>query len=195
MKKLIEIEQLTNLKYLNMFKATYKLDNNKDVEYCFSSRKNKKDLVVFGKLKSDAVRVLPYIIENGKKHVVLIKEFRYPINNYIYSTPAGIIEEGETSIQTVVRELEEEIGATVIALEKVQDMAYSSAGMTDESLELYEAEVSLNKLQNLEETEDITFLKVELNDLLDFVNNNQFELQSAMLLKMFYYKYLELKGR
>ena len=196
MRKLIDVEQLTYSKYLNMFQANYRLDSGKQYPYYIASRKQKQNLAVFGNDKTDAVRILPYIKENDKTYVILIKEFRHPLNRYIFSTPAGIIDENESSEVSAIRELEEEIGASVVKIERVQKKAYSSAGMTDESLECFEAEVKLDKKQNLEEIEDITFIKVELDDLLDFVDKNDFGLQSALHLKMFYYKnkYMEQKN-
>ena len=116
MRKLIDVEQLTYSKYLNMFQANYKLDSGKQYPYYIASRKQKQDLAVFGNDKTDAVRILPYIKENGKTYVILIKEFRHPLNKYIFSTPAGIIDENESSEVSAVRELEEEIGASVVKI-------------------------------------------------------------------------------
>ena len=188
MKKLLEIKKITDLKYLNMYQAVYECDGGNKIYYNFASRRNLDELYLSKCNKVDAVRILPYIIENGKIFVVLIKEFRHPLNDYIYSTPAGLVERGEDTVEGAKRETEEEIGASVLKIEKVINNSFSSAGMTDESLECFEAEVVLDKSQHLDENEEITFVKVPFDELLNFVDSNKFCLPSALQIKMFYYK-------
>ena len=131
---------------------------------------------------------MPFIKRNGKTFVVLIKEFRYAIGKYIYSTPAGLVDKGETSLTAAKRELKEEIGANVVFIERIQKASYSSAGLTDETLECFNAEVELTLPQSLEETEDIKLQLVELDKLPDFIKTHDFGLQSALQLRAFYYE-------
>lgn len=196
MKNLVDIQQLTKVNYLNLYKYTFLLENNRKKEYYFASRRNIDDLASKCKDKVDAVRALPYIKRDNKIYIVLIREFRYAINDYIYGLPAGLVDENEEPKITVKRELEEEIGADVIKLEKVQNNSFTSAGLSDEAIECFEAEVVLNKKQRLEVDEDITYIQIELDDILNFVDNNKFGLQSALQLKLFYYKnkFLEAKN-
>lgn len=194
MKKILKIEKMTNTKFLNLYKITYQKQNGETYDYFVSSRRSLENLEI-KKQNTDAVRAVPYFKLNGETYVVLIKEFRHSINQYIYGTPAGLVDNGEKSEIAIKRELQEEIGASVINLQKVQNSAYSSAGLTDETLECFYAEVKLNKKQNLEETEDINLKIVKLNELANFVKNHKFCLQSALLLKAFYYetKFKELE--
>ena len=99
-------------------------------------------------------------------------------------------------VDAAKREIAEEIGATVLSINEVLKPSYASAGLTDEKIVCYEAEVKLNKTQNLDRNEEITFFKLPVDDLLEFVDNNSFCLQSALMLKSFYYqnKLLELKN-
>ena len=187
MKNIKNINKLTSTKYLNLYELTYDVDG-KDFNYYFASRRDDKNLSCLGVDKVDAVRVLPYIKKDNQIYVVLIKEFRYPLNTYIYSTPAGLVDAGEDTITSAKREVEEEIGGTVISIEKVQGMAYSSAGLTDETLECFEAEVALSGKQALEEFEDINYELVNLNELLEFIDTHKFGMQSALQLREFYYK-------
>lgn len=195
MKKIKKIEKLTNLKFINIYQVTYKLENGKEYKYLVASRRDLNSLEC-KKHKVDAVRVLPYIKKDGKIYVVLIKEFRYAIGKHIYGTPAGLVDDGETTLQAIIRELKEEIGAKVINCKQVQKASYSSAGFSDETIECFEAEVDLAYAQALDSAEDITIKLVELNELPNFVNTHEFGLQSALQLKAFYYeqKYNELSG-
>ena len=188
MKKFLNVEKITNNKWLNLYSANYRLPSGKNYVYYFASRRNGKNLTIKGSNYLDAVRVLPYYKQNNKTYVVVIKEFRHPIDKYIYSTPAGLIDEGETSKISAIREVEEEIGASVLNLKLVQQGAYTSAGLTDEKNVIFEAEIKLDKQQKLEESEEITFLSIPVEEIINFVDNNEFCLQSALHLKMFYYK-------
>ena len=187
MRKIINIEKVTDLKYLNMYQITYEKDG-KTYKYNVASRRELNELECNSEGKTDAVRVIPYIIKDGKKYVVLIKEFRNAINKYIYGVPAGLVDKGESGRTAAIRELKEEIGAKVIAIARTQKPSYSSAGMTDEKIDCYEAQVELVYKQSLEETEDITVKIIPVDRLLEFMDKNQFGLQSALQLKAFYYK-------
>ena len=188
MKKLKEIKKVTDLKYLNMYQNIYSCDGGEEIVYNYASRRDFSNLNANGTKKVDAVRIVPYYKKDGKIFVVLIKEFRHALNQYIFSTPAGLVDEGELTEQSAKRELEEEIGASVISIKSVSKPAYSSAGLTDEMLECFEAEVKLDKEQKLDKNEEITYFDVPLENLLDFIDNNEFCLQSALQLKYFYYK-------
>ena len=40
--------------------------------------------------------------------ILVCKEFRYPLNDFCYEFPAGLIDEGETPEEAAIRELKEE---------------------------------------------------------------------------------------
>ena len=188
MKKLTNVKQLTKLKYLNMFQATFENDNGKELKYNIASRKSIDNLAVAGKRQDDAVRIIPFFYEDNKTKVVLIKEFRYPINDYIFGVPAGLIDEGERPEDSAKRELEEEIGASVISLVQTEISSFSSAGMSDESLICFEAEVKIDKKQNLGDFEDIEIIVVDLDELENMLDTQNFGLQSRLQLRCFLYK-------
>lgn len=188
MQKLLEVEKVYDEKYLKMYNAKYLTDCT-TCEYAFASRREKQDLTVFNKVdKIDAVKALPYFYEDGKLYVVLINEFRSPLNKHIYSIPAGLVEDNENPDLAIQRELAEEIGAQTVNLERLDNGCYSSAGLSDEKIAHYLAEVILTGRQNLEETEEISIKPVPLEQLLDFVDTHEMCMSSMLLCKMFYYK-------
>lgn len=74
----------------------------------------------------------------GEAHdrVVLVRQFRYPLGDYVYELPAGLVEAGEDFHEAAVRELKEETGLTFTPLpadEMYEKPAFTSVGMTDES--------------------------------------------------------------
>ncbi len=186
MKKIIKIEKETNNKYLNLYKFTYK-NNENFYDYFVASRRDIENLGCKTE-KVDAVKVVPYYIKNKKVYVVLIKEFRHAINKSLYGTVAGLVENNESTEVAITREIEEEIGASVLSLKKVQKGSYSSVGMSDENIECFYANVELNKKQKLDSNEQISLKIIEFDNLLDFIDKNSVDLPSALLLKMFYFE-------
>ncbi|MBN1432718.1 MAG: NUDIX hydrolase [Methanomicrobiaceae archaeon] len=81
-----------------------------------------------------AVAMLP--VEND--FCYLIRQYRYPIEKYIYEAPAGTIDEGEKPLETAHRELIEEIGFRAEELTE-KGYIYTTPGYTNEVIYLYEA--------------------------------------------------------
>ncbi len=178
--KLEKIVKQTNNKFLNMFAANYKTENGKEYNYFFCSRRENKigDLSV-----CDAVKVLPYIKETNE--IIFIKNFRYAVNDYIYELPAGLVDANEDLIEAAKRELNEETGATVYRIEEMSEIGTTSAGLTDETIKLYYAYVKLDNKQNLDEYENIKVVKININDINEFLKTHKVDIISQLMVKIF----------
>lgn len=82
---------------------------------------------------SGAVAVVP-VTEDGR--VVLVRQFRKPVEKVLLEIPAGLLEKGEPPDLCALRELEEETGYRPGKLEKLCEF-YTSPGFSDEKLYLY----------------------------------------------------------
>jgi ADP-ribose pyrophosphatase len=89
--------------------------------------------------------------------LVLIKEFRVPLNGYIWGLPAGLVEHGESPEETAEREIVEETGLTIInKIRASSPVTYTSPGITNESMTMVFAEVTGTPNTKLNESsEDI----------------------------------------
>lgn len=182
-----KINKQTDNKFLNM----YCLEYDDKVNYYLVSRREANELAVaVVEDKTDGVRILPYYFENGRIKVVVIKEFRYPVNRYVYQLPAGLVDAGEDEYSTAIRELKEEIGATAKKLVLKDKAGYVSAGMSDEKVSHFWAEIQLDEVQQLVGGEDISIEIIDFEDILTFVDSNEFALVSKVQLKEFYYEVL-----
>lgn len=135
--KIKKLTTLAETKFLSMYKADYVNKSGKEKSWIIASRKTKEDLseqYFNGKEgKVDAVVVLGFHKE--EKKLIIIKQFRVPLNDYIYELPAGLIDPEENIFTTVERELREETGLKLeeIIKEKSGKQLYLSAGMTDDT--------------------------------------------------------------
>ena len=189
--KIKKIEKQTNNKFLNLYRLYYENGTVWDM----SSRNSEHSLVAkTNSAKADAVVIIPYVVENKKTKIILTKEFRYPINDYVWGFPAGLVDKGETEEESALRELKEEIGAEkVSSLERITDACFSSEGMTDESSVVFEATIEKFGKQKLQEKEDIKFFKVEIEKVLDFIKNKKLSVKAAIYLPLIYRIYCKNK--
>ena len=81
-----------------------------------------------------AVAILP-VTETG---YLLLRQFRYAVNQYICEAPAGTMEDGEDPIETARRELIEEAGVAAATMIP-RGFIYTTPGFTDEKIWLFEA--------------------------------------------------------
>ena len=91
--------------------------------------------LVTRKNKPDGVIIYSIYGENHDK-VVLIRQYRYTLGDYIYEFPAGLVEPDENYHEGAVREMYEETGLKLDPIpvaEAYQKPYFTTVGMTDES--------------------------------------------------------------
>jgi 8-oxo-dGTP pyrophosphatase MutT (NUDIX family) len=86
-----------------------------------------------------AVGVVPLLFEDGAPTVVLVRQYRGPLDRYVLEIPAGMRDIADEPPETTAeRELIEEAGYSAGRLEYLTEY-YTSAGMTDSVLHVYVA--------------------------------------------------------
>ncbi len=69
---------------------------------------------------------------------VLVRQYRYPVNQSVWELPAGRLDPGESPEQAARRELEEEVGLRPRVLDRIA-FYYTSPGFCDEAMHLFRA--------------------------------------------------------
>lgn len=176
--KVKNLETLAQTKFLSLYNANYTNKGGNKKTWTIATRKSKEALeeqFFNGKEdKVDAVVILAY--HKDEKKLVAIKQFRIPLNNYVYELPAGLIDNNDDIISTVKRELKEETGLDLeeVIEDKIGQKLYLSPGMTDESVSLVYCTCS-GKIsdENLEEDEDIETILLSKEDAIKILNSNE----------------------
>ena len=181
------IEKQTDNKFLNMYNLKYHNDKTgKDFNYFVASRNDEDTLVAKtgDHSKANAVMMIP-MFENDD--LVLIKQFRPAINDYIYEFPAGLVDENESIEDAMKRELFEETGLNIVDYTRMVKPSYTSAGMSDESLSIYlcdvEGEIST---EYKEENEDIEVVVVKMADAKKFIEENNVAIKASLAMSFLY---------
>lgn len=180
--KLIDIVQLTNCKFLNMYKLKLINKKGKPKDYFVASRRNRDNLSCVTKNHNvcDGVMIIP-VTEDG--YVVMLKQYRPAISDYLYELPAGIVDPGETLEQAARRELFEETGLRCKKYEVVLKPSYTSVGLTDETTAVVKMTVDgeINNY-NQEDDEEIEVFKIKISEAKEFVKNHNVSIKGALAL-------------
>ena len=84
-----------------------------------------------------ASAVVPLMDDGGSDpHVLLIRQYRYAANGFLYEIPAGRLDEGESPMECAHRELSEETGYRAQRVEHLFTM-FTTPGFTDEKIHLF----------------------------------------------------------
>ncbi|MFH1663119.1 MAG: NUDIX hydrolase [Chloroflexota bacterium] len=98
---------------------------------------------------------------DANDNVLLVKQFRKPVEKELLEIPAGCIEDGEEADATVIREMREETGYRPQKIERLGGF-YSTPGFCTEYLYLYLATDLVPDELHAEDTDDIELVRVPL---------------------------------
>lgn len=190
-KVIIKLTALRETKFLNLFDAEYKNKKGATKHWIIASRKSYETLreQYFHDRKEsmDAVVIAATHKESGK--LTLVKQFRVPLNDYIYELPAGLIDDNESIETAVARELKEETGLSLLEIdnEKTKKGVYLSPGMTDESVALVYC-TCIGEISNkyLEEDEDIEAILISRSEAEELLRKDvKMDIKAYMALQSF----------
>jgi len=111
--------------------------------------------------RSDCVAV---VVLDSNDNAILVRQFRKAVNKTLLEIPAGGIDLGEQPIDTVRRELQEEIGLLPHKIDKLGGF-YAAPGYSSEYLYLYLATYLENSQLTAEDTDSIEIVKVPLSQI------------------------------
>lgn len=185
------ITTLADTKYLKLYNAEYTNKSGKPRNWTIASRKDLNTLKnnYFNGTEDNIDAVIIIATHTDEDKIVVIKQFRVPLNDYVYEIPAGLIDCGEDFETTVRRELKEETGLQLLEIDynKTKPKAYISAGMTDESAALVYCtclgEISKDYLEPDEDIEIMLLSKQEAKSLIS--SSEKIDIKAFLALQNF----------
>lgn len=125
------------------------------------------------------------LAENKEGKVLLIKQYRYPVDEVIYEIPAGKLEAGEEIEVCASRELREETGYTAKKFSKLFEF-YPTPGYSTETIYIYHAQ-NLNFVgRDLDEGEYIEVVPKSKKELKELFEAGKIKDSKTLIAVMYY---------
>lgn len=129
--KFIGIRKKEAGKFITRYDITYETVDKKEKIYEIISRnQNMETLESLHRDQPDAVVIIA-TDETGEK-ILVNKEFRLAVGDWVYNFPAGLIDPGEEPRESAKRELWEETGLELYEINDFIGPSYSAVGFSNE---------------------------------------------------------------
>ena len=190
MDRITKIIQETQHRFLNLFCMDVRHRNGEASEYYVASRAKSEDDLKAVTHRNDPDGVSIYSVYGEQRdHVELVKQYRYPLGDYVYEFPAGLVETGEAMTDAAVREFHEETGLHLKVI-PADDMytkpRFTTVGMTDEACGMvygYASGVPDNRFE--ESSEDIQVVLADKKEVRRILKEENVAMMCAYMLLYF----------
>lgn len=116
-----------------------------------------------------AAAVVPFVTDD---EVLLVRQFRYAAQGFIYEVPAGTLNGGEAPEACAAREVQEEAGHRAGRFEHLASI-YTTPGFTDEVIHLYIARDLTPVQQNLDHDEVLTVERMRFTEAIAMIRDGR----------------------
>ena len=184
------VRKVTDNPFFNLYEMDARTNSGKPFGYYFGSRNDEAHI----KLKTKALNVEGIVIypvlKDAPDKIVLIRQYRYPLDCFLYELPAGLVDGGETPAQAAIREMKEETGLDFEVYEggspAFRRPFFMGAGFTDECSAAVFGYASGNVTdQYLEDSESIQVLLADKEEAGRILSTERVSLRCAYLLMQF----------
>ncbi|MBN2570660.1 MAG: NUDIX hydrolase [Ignavibacteriales bacterium] len=132
------------------------------------------------------------IAVTDENKILLVNQFRYPLNKKIYELPAGKLDKNEKPVNCAKRELIEETGYIAGAIEKIGEI-YTSPGFCDEVLHIYLAKnLILGEHKREEGEQGMEIVEADLSEIEMMISDGKIT-DAKTICGIYYYKNLIIK--
>lgn len=138
----------------------------------------RRDLIVHGGISV----IIP---ELDKNHLVLIRQYRYGANQYLWEIPAGTIHKKESPLLCAKREIQEEIGYKARSWKTLASF-FASPGFSTEIIHAFLAKGLIRTQVALEEDEILEAHVFTLSEVREMILKRQIR-DAKSLVPLFYY--------
>ena len=190
MGKIHEVQKLTDNPYVNLYQVEATSVHQTPVSYYVASRAVRTEDLKLKTRENRPDGVIIYSLHGEKKdRVVLVRQYRYTLGDYIYEFPAGLVEKEEDFHQAAIREMREETGLTftpLLADEVYEKPFFTTVGMTDESCAtVYGYADGTVSQKNQEDSEEIEIVLADKNEARRILREENVAIMCAYMLMHF----------
>ncbi|MBQ8161759.1 MAG: NUDIX hydrolase [Clostridia bacterium] len=125
------VEKVHEGRFITRYDVKYETAHGTEKTYEIVSRnRNIQTLEDLQNGKADSVVMI--LTDEKKERILVSREYRMAMAQWIYNFPAGLIDPGETPEESAKRELWEETGLNLVRIDDVLDNSYSAIGFSNE---------------------------------------------------------------
>lgn len=189
-KKFNEVHKLTDNPFLNLYQMDALDRKGKPFSYYFASRNDAEHI----KIRTKSVRaegiVIYAVTEEEEPRLVLIRQYRYPVDAFLYELPAGLVDGQETHGMAAAREMKEETGLNFTEYtggrECYRRPYFMGPGFTDETSATVFGTVSGSVSGAfVEDTEEIQVVLADKEKVRQILANERVSMRGAYLMMHF----------
>ena len=187
---ILSVEKKTDNRFLNMYDLQYENKVGGQGIYHIASRGASIEELKLKTHKNKPDGVIIYALYGPKRDkVVMVRQYRFSIDDYVYEFPAGLVDEGETYSQAGARELKEETGLDFTPM-KADEMyskpLFTTIGMTDESCAtVYGYASGKVSKEGLEDNEDLEVIIADRKEVRRILKEENVSINCGYLLMHF----------
>jgi ADP-ribose pyrophosphatase len=190
MGKIHKVTKTTDNYYLNMYDLDAENKNGHKLTYHIASRARSVDELKLSTGVNQPDGVVIYALYGEKRdRVVLIRQFRYSIGDYIYEFPAGLIDAGEDFTEAGIREMREETGLSFqpLTVDSIYTRPYfTTVGMTDEACAaVYGTAYGTVSREGLEDNEEIEVILADRCEIKRILKEEHVSVMCAYMMMHF----------
>jgi ADP-ribose pyrophosphatase len=121
-----------------------------------------------------AAAVIPFLSDPAGEdpQVLLVRQYRYAADGYVYEIPAGRLDGSEAPLACAHRELLEETGCRAARMERLTTI-FTTPGFTDERIHLFMAWELTQHQASREADEFIEVVRFPLSEVLELVRGEK----------------------
>lgn len=190
MKKNHGVRQLTDNPFLNLYEIDAADTKGKHFHYYFASRNDADHIKIRTKTTKPEGIVIYAATTEPEPRLVLLRQYRYPLDDYMYELPAGLIDGDESPALAAIREMKEETGLEFTEYtggsDRYRRPYYLGPGMTDETDATVYGTVSgaISGALN-EDTEDIQVFLADKEMIRQILAKEHVSMRGAYLMMLF----------
>ena len=187
---ILSVEKKTDNRFLNMYDLQYENKVGGQGIYHIASRGASIEELKLKTHKNKPDGVIIYALYGPKRDkVVMVRQYRFSIDDYVYEFPAGLVDAGETYSQAGARELKEETGLDFTPM-KADEMyskpLFTTVGMTDESCAtVYGYASGKVSKEGLEDNEDLEVIIADRKEVRRILKEENVSINCGYLLMHF----------